>query len=230
MNLTIGTKVFRYDLTLPPKIWDPDYRNIEYLQLNIEGIQKNHAGFYFFFDNKDVALNTAKVACEKSRMNSFYLTHAEITRELKLLDLTGCSNPLLMIQKLIDERIDILNESYQIFCSKDEPSFSILKETINYNLGIGLEPWERDVNIIHDNTIIIQKYLSRWNCPYTILGQLLTDYSNGELFKNELISKGFDGYCFDESVGGHTICLLNSEGLSVPQTIIVNIKENENFY
>lgn len=165
MNLTIGTEVFRYDLTLPPKIGDPDYRNIEYLQLNIEGIQKNHAGFYFFFDNKDVALNTAKVACEKSRMNSFYLTHAEITRELKLLDLTGCSNPLLMIQKLIDERIDILNESYQIFCSKDEPSFSILKETINYNLGIGLDPWERDVNIIHDNTIIIQKYLSRWNCP-----------------------------------------------------------------
>ena len=225
MNLTIGTKVFRYDLALPPKSWDSDYRSKEYSHLNIDGFQKNHMGFYFFFDNEVVMHNTAKVACEKSNVNSYYMTHSELTREFKLLDLTGCSNPLLMIQKLIDVGIDILNDSYHIFCSDENPSFALLKDAVNYNLGIDILLWDRDVDIIQENSIVIQKYLSRWNCPYTILGQLLTDYSNGEIFKDELISKGFDGYCFDESIGGHTFCLLNSEGLSAPQTKIVNINE-----
>lgn len=225
MELKEGTTLFRYDLQEPPKSWDYNYRSNEYSHLKIDGFQKNHIGFYFFFDNEVVMHNTAKVACEKSSVNSFYMTHAELTRELKLLDLTGCSNPLLMIQKLIDVGIDILNDSYHIFCSIGNPSFSIIKDAANYNLGIGIVSWERDVDMIQENTTEIQKYLSRRDCPYTILGQLLTDYSNGEIFKNELISKGFDGYCFDESVGGHTLCLLNSDDLSAPQTKIVNIKE-----
>ena len=225
MELKEGTTLFRYDLQVPPKRWDYNYRSNEYSHLKIDGFQKNHIGFYYFLDNEVVRHNTAKVACEKSSVNSFYMTHAELTRELKLLDLTGCSNPLLMIQKLIDVGIDILNDSYHIFCSIGNPSFSIIKDAVNYNLGIGIVSWERDVDMIQENTTEIQKYLSRRDCPYTILGQLLTDYSNGEIFKNELISKGFDGYCFDESVGGHTLCLLNSDDLSAPQTKIVNIKE-----
>lgn len=225
MELKEGTMLFRYDLQKPPKNWDYNYRSNEYSHLKIDGFQKNHIGFYFFFDNEVVMHNTAKVACEKSSVNSFYMTHAELTRELKLLDLTGCSNPLLMIQKLIDVGIDILNDSYHIFCSIGTPSFSIIKDAVYYNLGIGIVSWERDVDMIQENTTEIQKYLSQSDCPYTILGQLLTNYSNGKIFKNELISKGFDGYCFDESVGGHTLCLLNSDDLSAPQTKIVNIKE-----
>lgn len=156
MELKEGTMLFRYDLQKPPKNWDYNYRSNEYSHLKIDGFQKNHIGFYFFFDNEVVMHNTAKVACEKSSVNSFYMTHAELTRELKLLDLTGCSNPLLMIQKLIDVGIDILNDSYHIFCSIGTQSFSIIKDAVNYNLGIGIVSWERDVDMIQENTTEIQ--------------------------------------------------------------------------
>lgn len=218
MKLKKGTKLFRYDLEEPPQSWDVNYRNQEYTHINIDGYRKNHWGFFFFFDNENTMYNTAKIACMKLEYRKFYITQAEINKCIKLLDLTGCSDPLLMFNKLIEKDIDVLTNKYHIYTSKDTPSFEILREAVNYNLGIDVNPLERDFEIIRSNVTLLQRHLSCQGCPYTILGQLLTDFANGAAFKKELILRGYDGYIFDESEGGHTVCLLDSNGLGVPQT------------
>lgn len=230
MELKKGTKLFRYDLELPPIGWDNNYRNQEYASINFDGYRKNHLGFFFFFDNEEVTYNTARIACMKSKNSNFYFTQTDINRNIKLLDLTGCSDPLLMFKKLKDADIDVLNNHYHIYTSRGTPSFEILRSVVNYNLSIDINPLDRKTEIVQRNVTLLQSYLSLAGYPYTFLGQLLTDYANGKAFKKELISKGFDGYCFDESIGGHTFCLLNSEDLSNPQTNIVNIKKYEKLY
>lgn len=223
MELKKGTKLFRYDLEAPPQSWDINYRNQEYTSISIDGYQKNHFGFFFFFNNDEVAYNTAIIACKKSRLSKFYFTQAETNNDIKLLDLTGCSDPLLMFFKLMEKDIDVLTCDYHIYTSKGTPSLEILRYAVNYNLCIDVDPLDREVEIIQHNVTLLHSYLSPDGYPYTILGQLLTDYANGESFKIELASRGYDGYCFDESEGGHTVCLLDYNALSSPQTRIVNL-------
>lgn len=223
MELKEGTKLYRYDLQLPPNIWSIDYRSLEYSETVNNGYNKNHVGFLFFFDNEEVAVNTAKVAYRNRGLDKFYLTSTETLHYLNILDLTGCSNPLLMIQKLYTEGMDILRDTYHLYTDNGNHSLSVLKDIVNYNLCIGINPLERDVETIEKNTLLLQKYLSRSGYPYTILGEILTDFANGIEFKKELIAKGYNGYSFDESVGGHTICLLDSHCLSKPQTSIRDI-------
>ncbi len=47
-------------------------------------------------------------------------------------------------------------------------------------------------------------------------GQLLTDFTNGIVFKDMLLSKGYDGYIFRESHDSPTYCILDSDALSKP--------------
>ena len=55
----------------------------------------------------------------------------------------------------------------------------------------------------------------------SMLGQLLTDFANGYVFKDILLNKGFEGYIFDEEQSSPTICILYSSKLSEPQHTVI---------
>lgn len=155
----------------------------------------------------------------------YYLTETAIEDDVKLLNLCGCRNPLLMFKKLFDCGIDILNNNYRIYTSDGQPTFEILKNAVKYNLAIEIEPEDRDVKKISDNTKLITHHLTDFKYPFTLLGQLLTDYDNGREFKKVLVAMKLDGYIFDETLDANTICLLNSEKLSPPQYEFINNQE-----
>lgn len=50
------------------------------------------------------------------------------------------------------------------------------------------------------------------------LGQCLTDFENGFIFRQILKEKGFDGYVFVEEVSDPTVCIFDSSFLSEPTT------------
>lgn len=224
MMIREAAKLYRYDIVKPPTNWSGEFKNPEYSQDIIDGYTKNDVGSYFFFSNEEVAINTAQEACRKRQLNGFYLTQTEVETNLKLLNLCGCSNTLMMVLLLHNVGIDIFNNKYKIYTHKDCPFLSELKDIIMYNLGICESPLDRDAEKIQDNNLKINEYLKPFGYPFTILGQTLMDYANGIEFKKELISKGFDGYCFDESIGGHTLCLLNADHLSNPNVNFITIQ------
>lgn len=53
-----------------------------------------------------------------------------------------------------------------------------------------------------------------YNAPY--LGQSLTDYENGILFKSILEEKNYEGYVFFENPESNTYCIFNSDKISDP--------------
>jgi len=216
MIIPKGTKIYRYDIVSTPKEWSDDYKNLEYAHCVIDGYKKNHVGFFFFFDNQQVTENTATVACNKYDKKEYALTECILNSNLKLLDLTGCANTSLMIMKLKEAGIDILTDDYHIYTHPDCPPLTILKEPFEYILGESTSPLDRSIALIQKYNNTINGYLNPIGYPYSILGQTVSDYANGIKFKEELIAHGYDGYCFDESIGGHTICLLNSTTMSKP--------------
>ena len=50
--------------------------------------------------------------------------------------------------------------------------------------------------------------------PY--LGQLLTDFGNGQHFKSLLQNAGFEGYVFMEQYASNTYCIFDSNKISLP--------------
>ncbi len=211
-----GTTIYRYDIASPPEKWSDDYRSLEYKDWIMGGHKKNHGGFYYFFSNKQVAVNTAKVACAKANKKEFILTECTITTHTYLLDLAGCRNTVLMFLKLKSLGIDVLTDNYHIYTDHDCHALSLLKEPSEYILSESISSSDKDIDLLEKYNNTIQSYLNIPGCPYSILGQTLTDFANGIKFKQELRDHYFDGYCFDESIGGSTIRLLDSSKLSPP--------------
>jgi len=58
-----------------------------------------------------------------------------------------------------------------------------------------------------------------WRVGYT--GQLLTDFSNGVAFKQQLQAKEYEGYLFMEEKDYPTICIFESGKLNAPTHLIV---------
>ena len=61
-------------------------------------------------------------------------------------------------------------------------------------------------------------------CPYW--GQLLTDFNNGDKFKELLQHNGYEGYSFMETYSSITYCIWNSDKLSKPIHEIIDIDNN----
>ena len=80
--------LYRYDLTEPPKAWDPTYRSVEYMG-NDKGeiLSKNQAGLLFFYDSGSTTIKTAELAMKRHNKTEFWLTTASIIKPLRLLDL-----------------------------------------------------------------------------------------------------------------------------------------------
>lgn len=228
--LSKGTPLYRYDLEKPPIDWDPSYKNLEYRDINIDGHSKNEGSLNFFFTDEQSTILTANQALKKfPAYKGFYLTKTQLVKDLRLLDITGCKSALLMFQKLIVSQIDVFNEKYLLYDGV-KSNFSILRDPVYYNLALNCNPIDREVEKIEENSKYIRESIEKYEqfgyYPFTLLGQLLTDYSNGVHFKQALQNKGFEGYSFDETIGAHTVCLFDTEVLTPPKAIFHSKEEN----
>lgn len=200
-----GAILFRYDLIEPPMDWEVNYKSIEY-SLNGLGKPKNLANYFFFFSNEDVARKTASVAVKNTakEKDGYWLTSAYVLRDLNLLCLCG-NDTLYNLIKLHEAGFDVMTDEFSFYNNGVYKHFSELKEPFEKFLNSDFFDIERKLAL--RDTIV--KPFDKYGFPFGLLGQTLTDYENGIPFAKLLADKGYDGYVFDESVGGHTVCLIN---------------------
>lgn len=214
-----GSVLYRYDLMEPPVNWDSDYKSIEYTYKKF-GKAKNAASNFFFFSNEDVAKNTAKVALSKQGKKEYWLTTATNSRDLTLFCLCG-DDIFFNLLKLYESDINVFTDDFLISFDMEDKFFSILKEPLEEFVECDVSDVERKIEL---RNRLVQPFENS-SCPFGILGQTLTDFDNGIFFSNLLAEKGFDGYVFDESDGGHTICLINDVVMKSPTALSSPQKE-----
>lgn len=202
--------LYRYDLNKPPKEWDIEHKNPEYI---INGKSKNVADLFFFFENKFVTYMTADKAMS-NKYTEFWLTKTKIKESLNLLDLRG-GGTIAMLNTLFYNGINIFVDDMYIQNCNEEIKFSDLKEDFDYFMS----DFRFEYNLVKIQASFnrVNSYFIAPGCPFSLLGQILTDGDNGIVFKQKLIKAGYDGYIFDESLDGSTICLINTDKLSSPQ-------------
>lgn len=214
-NYTIKPQriIFRYDLQEPPKNWDSDYHSLEYILDNCGEIShKNQANLLFFFDSEIAAIKTAEQALRRYKKEEFWLTKSVVNEPLALLDLRGGAT-LVILNNLYVNGIDVFNSPLTLTGLPESAPLKSL-EPLYYHLMqnvIGGEEYNYKWLRLHEPFIYP-------GSPYSLLGQRLTDFENGEAFKSLLLENKYDGYIFDESFGASTICLMDSTKLSTPES------------
>ncbi len=218
MTLNSGYNLYRYNLTEPPINWSEQYKNPQYQ--SSRGA-KNAIGAYFFYSKKDTAITVghkAITAMERKDQGdrNLYITKAYLISDVNLLDLSFNEPwPELMLDRLYDNGIDVLTDSFTHL--NPEYTLSIIRNDYlavkNARQSGSPLRWD-DQRSINVNSF--------FNCNSSYLGQCLTDYNNGAIFKNLLTEKGYDGYIFVEEINDPTICLFNSDCLSRPETYLYN--------
>ena len=207
------TKLFRYDLKCPPPAWSNDFYSVEYSKDNKgETKYKNNAGLFFFFENKNAAMLTAEKAMNRFWGSKIWLTSTTTKEEANLLDLRGGAT-LAMMNLLWCADIDIFNQNMTVSGMGDDTTSLSCLETLFFRVIDSNVPNDEDY---HKAYLDLHKPFVCPGNPFSLLGQRLTDYENGSIFKQLLKEKNYDGYIFDESFGGSTICLLNAEKLTNP--------------
>ena len=204
--------LLRYDLQEPPMDWDLKYRSLEYSTNDAGKIMyKNQAGLLFFYDSESTTIKTAELAMKRHNKTEFWLTTASVTKPLQLLDLRGGAT-LVILNNIFVNGIDMFGSPLTTTGLKDSIPLKALEPLYYYLMqsAVGGEEYNDKWFQLHEPFI----YPGR---PYSLLGQRLTDYENGEVFKSLLIEKKYDGYIFDESFGASTICLTDSTKLSAPE-------------
>lgn len=218
MTLNSGYNLYRYNLTEPPINWSEQYQNPQYQ--SSRGT-KNAIGAYFFYSKKDTAIavgHKAITTMEQKEQGdrNLYITKAYLTSDVNLLDLSFNEPwPELMLDKLDDNGIDVLTASFTHLNPKYNLAFIRDDYLAVKNAKQSGSPlsWD-DQRRININSFFYG------NSSH--LGQCLTDYNNGAIFKSMLMVKGYVGYIFVEEVNDPTICLFNSDCLSRPETSLYN--------
>lgn len=205
------TYLYRYDLMETPSEWDTSYHSIEYV-VNENGhiIHKNQSGLLFLFDSETVAIKIAEKALNRHGKTEFWLTRTFVKEPLRLLDLTGGST-LVMLANLFNHEIDVFNNGLTITGRHNSPKMETIEPIFLYLMQnmVGGDEYNEKWLKLHE------PFINPGN-QYSLLGQRLSDFNNGEVFKTLLIANKYDGYVFDESYGGSTICIVDSSKLSNP--------------
>lgn len=216
-KLPKGTQLFRYNLGVNlPKDWSSDYKSIEY-QDSVLG-PKNQVGALFFYDNETTACQVLSSALSKRQTPPIEntITSCFLLEDVVLLDLSQCEFPTCVLRILRDEGIDILTNDYvrhdqgcSLFSElKDDFLFMLENDNVEFFPGNGALKVYNAANRINDFF-----HYSKVGIRY--IGQLLTDFENGNLFKTALLEKGFDGYCFTEEPSP-TICIFDASKITPP--------------
>ena len=217
--LELGDQLYRYDLgdNLPDN-WSTDYYSPEYITPQYG--RKNAIGAFFFYNDCRAAKQTlAQAIHNQTKKGNRYdlgtITNCEVTGEIRLLDLqTGlyhCSN---IISLLLELDIDIISDRFYNYQS-NQP-YSVLANAVS-NLN--------SANIITKLNAVKDINQFFYDCP-PLLGQSLTDFGNGEPFKELLQSKGYEGYVFMENWISDTFCLFNSNKITSPTHKIISVESD----
>ena len=211
MTLETGISLYRYSLgDNMPEEWQADFHNIEY---DYPGIgPKNQVGAFFFYPNKETAHKVLKVAIGKMEAQGRHFERNTITRcsttaEIRLLDLTTCTQPVDVLYTLYNNEIDILDGSF------------IKKLDVNTSQNLS------DIRNAFENITTNRQSIDVVNAFFYSLvgyiGQLLTDFENGSVFKKLLYERHYEGYAFQEEPTSPTICIFDSAKLSLPHHTII---------
>ena len=204
-----GDRLCRYDLGTDLSVdWSTEYENPEYI--GCEFGKKNAIGAFFFYDKKTTAKKTlAQAIYNQNKKGNIYnsgtITYCEVVNELNLLDLDSglieCSN---IISFLVSIDANVIENKFVTHHS-NKP-YSELQSVI---VDIFSTDHIKRINAADE----INKFFF-YNAPY--LGQSLTDYENGILFKSILEEKNYEGYVFFENPESNTYCIFNSDKISDP--------------
>ena len=216
--LNCNTELYRYDLddNLPDD-WTTDYHSKEY---TCDRGFKNKCGAFFFFDNKQTALDVFKYAAEKGAREGT-ITTCYIKKQVSLLDLSDFQFPSGILCFLNKNGMSVFNKGFYRYGENqsEDVLFDDIKALIDEILS-------RENDTLEDMSFIINKsnqineffYFKECSpCKCRYIGQLLTDFDNGPKFKEILLDKGYDGYCFKEIPKGVTYCIFDHNVLSAPR-------------
>lgn len=217
MILPAHTPLYRYDLKEPPKEWSTSFHEYKY-----EGWgNKNIIGAFFFYDNIENCQSTC--ANEANYQGTYYLTKCETAREANLLCL--CFEKMIrLLDVLYHEGIDVFNSEMCTFSTGDARPLSNKSEEFERYIKLVDKEQKSDkdcmklLSLVNDITQYIEP--SRGNANFRYMGQLLTDFMNGPIFKRYLSENGYEGYVFFEHDEGtpcvKTYCFFDQTLLSTP--------------
>ena len=215
-----AVKLFRYDIECPPDNWNTDFKNKEYVYSDdCEDLRiKNRIGAFYFFENKATAYSTGCLAAKNNGCNKIWLTETSIIQEIQLLDLSQFENISSLLLSFDELGFDILTDKFHKFSSigacKNLCELRPLIDKLRLINTKQQKTFEDDCEILNLSTEIGNFFYGNHRIDY--FGQLLTDFTNGEYFKEMLLSRGYDGYIFRESHDSPTYCILNSKVLANP--------------
>lgn len=213
-------RLFRYDIECPPANWNTDFKNKEYVYSDdCEDLRiKNRIGAFYFFENKATAYTTGSLAAKKNGCNKIWLTETSIVKEIQLLDFSQFDNISSLLLAFDELGFNILTDKFYKFSSIGACTNLCELRPLIDNLRLmsnkQSKTFKDNCEILNLSTKIGDFFYGNHRIDY--FGQLLTDFTNGEYFKEMLLSRGYDGYIFQESHDSPTYCILNSDALSTP--------------
>lgn len=208
--------LYRYNLIEPPSSWTEEFKNPQYV--SSRGA-KNSIGAYFFYSNCETAVNVGKKAIQEARSNynKLFITSAQLQKDASLLNLNlpiEAFEPEYMLDLLYYNGIDVLTDKFLHL----NPSHKLSEIREDYFKILEAKQSEKQLPWNHVSRMNVNGFFMG-NSSH--LGQCLTDYENGFIFKQLLEEKGFDGYVFVEEINDPTVCIFDSSFLSKPTTQVI---------
>ena len=215
-----GDKLYRYDLWVKLDTeWLTDYSSPEY-SFSEYG-PKNKIGLFFFYNDISATKNTlAQAVYNQKKIGTTYnygtITSCQVIDDIRLLDLEtemfSCSDKIRFLHQI---GLNVITGHFYNYQFKR--SYSELQNALEDLLST-----DQSLSSAAEN--VINEFFH--NLP-PLLGQSLTDFDNGEAFKEMLENKGFEGYVFMEDFISDTYCLLSSNKITEPEHEIIDINSNE---
>ena len=201
--------LYRYDISQPLDKWSDDFHSLEY---TYPDKYKNQFGGYFFFRSEKHAQKIARKSLIKNNISQkgYWVTHAKVQKTLRLLNLLEYQTITAVFLEFFENNFDIFTEEFLVNPGvKVSPKMMVFKDMLQQAyLSMKNKKSKDNLLISPDIELLKQQveshYQSNLNIGY--LGQVLTDFENGLLFKQLLLDNNFEGYVFNEAIycGEHT--------------------------
>lgn len=210
--------LYRYNLIEPPSSWTEEFKNPQYV--SSRGA-KNSIGAYFFYSKCETAVNVGKKAIQETGGNNkiLFITSAQLQHDANILDLSlpiETFEPEYILDLLYDNGIDVLTDKFLHL----NPSHKLSEIREDYFKIREAKQSGKQLPWNHDSRMNVNGFFMG-NSSH--LGQCLTDFENGFMFKQLLEEKGYDGYVFVEEVNDPTVCIFDSSFLSRPTTQVIQL-------